>query len=101
MSSLSYWLDLPYTSRPPLTQDREVDAAVIGGGITGIATAYYCAKQGLTVALLEQQTLASGAAGRNGGMVVEGRSTDFLSLVAKFGIETASSLWQDTITARE
>ena len=36
----SYWIDsTPTTSYPPLTEDVDVDVAVIGGGIAGVCTA--------------------------------------------------------------
>jgi glycine/D-amino acid oxidase-like deaminating enzyme len=44
---------------------REV--IVVGGGIVGCATAYYCAREGMSVTLLEQRTIGYGASGRNPG----------------------------------
>lgn len=43
------------------------DAIVIGGGLTGIATAYYLAKGGASVLVLEQDQINCGASGRNAG----------------------------------
>ncbi|HEY7776305.1 MAG TPA: FAD-dependent oxidoreductase, partial [Kineobactrum sp.] len=43
------------------------DAIVIGGGLTGIATAYYLAKGGASVLVLEQDQVNCGASGRNAG----------------------------------
>jgi len=51
MKSLSYWLDTPYAPRPPLLKDIEADIVIVGGGITGVSTAYHCAKQGLKAVL--------------------------------------------------
>jgi sarcosine oxidase subunit beta len=47
------------------------DAVIIGGGLHGLATAYFLAKeQGLTdVAILEKQYIGYGAAGRNTAIV--------------------------------
>ena len=42
---------------------RGRDVCVVGGGIVGVATAYYAAKRGLSVVLLEQRELASGPSG--------------------------------------
>ena len=46
-----------------------MDAVVIGGGFTGLSTAYHLKKAdpGLEVALLESQVIGFGASGRNGG----------------------------------
>ena len=43
------------------------DVIVIGGGIAGCATAYFLAKDGVDVLLLEQADLCGGASGANSG----------------------------------
>ncbi|MCL2164123.1 MAG: FAD-binding oxidoreductase [Oscillospiraceae bacterium] len=51
---------------------KKIDAAdvvVIGGGIMGVASAYFLGKKGKSVILCEARNLASGATGRCGGMV--------------------------------
>lgn len=42
---------------------------VVGGGIVGCATAYFCARAGMRVTLLERRTLGYGASGRNPGWI--------------------------------
>src|SRR5579884_3051751 len=46
------------------------DAVVIGGGISGVATAYFLAKAGRRVILVEKGVIAGEASGRNGGHIV-------------------------------
>lgn len=46
---------------------READVVVIGGGITGAAAAYYLAGGRLSVVLVEESDLNTGASGRNAG----------------------------------
>ena len=45
------------------------DVAIIGGGIAGCASAYYLAKKGLSVTLLEKGEIAGEQSGRNWGFV--------------------------------
>ncbi|NKX56675.1 NAD(P)/FAD-dependent oxidoreductase [Arthrobacter mobilis] len=42
---------------------------VVGGGLVGTSTAYFAAREGLNVTLLEQKHIAYGASGRNPGFV--------------------------------
>ena len=70
--ALSLWWDgLPddLTVRPGLPGDIEVDVAVVGGGLTGLWTAYYLSRSdpGLRIAVLERDVAGFGASGRNGG----------------------------------
>ena len=45
------------------------DAVIVGGGISGIMSAYYLAGAGLKVLLVERGVLAGEASGRNGGHI--------------------------------
>ena len=70
--SYSLWLDAvadDLVPRPALTQDLDVDVAIVGAGYTGLWTAYYLkqAEPGLRIAVLEAEISGFGASGRNGG----------------------------------
>jgi glycine/D-amino acid oxidase-like deaminating enzyme len=73
---LSFWFDSIAESgaddlvqRPALPGDRDVDVAIVGGGLTGLWTAYYLARDDptLRIAVLEKYIAGFGASGRNGG----------------------------------
>jgi glycine/D-amino acid oxidase-like deaminating enzyme len=73
---VSFWFDSLVESglddlvaRPALPGDREFDVAIVGGGLTGLWSAYYLLKRspGLRVAILEKEIAGFGASGRNGG----------------------------------
>jgi glycine/D-amino acid oxidase-like deaminating enzyme len=54
------------------------DALVVGGGIVGCATAYFLARAGAAVTLLEREHVAFGASGRNPGFIwLHGRNPGF------------------------
>ncbi|MBZ0275647.1 MAG: FAD-binding oxidoreductase [Anaerolineae bacterium] len=62
----------PYIPGAPLRESIEVDFAIIGGGFTGVSAAYHFSQRypEKRVALLEAKSLANGASGRNGGMML-------------------------------
>jgi glycine/D-amino acid oxidase-like deaminating enzyme len=55
--------------RDPLGGDTAADVAVVGGGLTGLWTAYYLLERdpGLRIVVLEKHIVGFGASGRNGG----------------------------------
>jgi len=52
--------------------NNEFDVIIIGGGITGAGTARDCAIRGLNVLLVERHDIATGATGRNHGLLHSG-----------------------------
>jgi len=88
----SYWMTTrDYAPGPKLERDMEVDVAIVGGGFTGLSTAYHIKKDnpGAAVALLEAQIIGYGASGRNGGfnMTLFGLTMDITRL--RFGRDGA------------
>ena len=74
--SVSFWFDSLVESgaddlapRPALPGNIHADVAIVGGGLTGLWTAYYLAKAdpSLRIAVLEKEIAGFGASGRNGG----------------------------------
>jgi glycine/D-amino acid oxidase-like deaminating enzyme len=71
-----WWAELGGTPsaperRPSLRGPIEADVCIVGGGYTGLWTAYYLAKAdpALRIVVLESQFCGFGASGRNGGWV--------------------------------
>jgi glycine/D-amino acid oxidase-like deaminating enzyme len=66
-----FWLDRPDAPDPcaPLDGDAAADLAIVGGGFTGLWAAIQAKEDDpdRDVALLERDTVAFGASGRNGG----------------------------------
>lgn len=70
----SFWLSHagPYAPSPPLVGELDIDVAIIGGGFTGLSTAYHMRKTdaSVSVAVVEAECVAFGASGRTSGWVV-------------------------------
>ncbi|MGB8324303.1 MAG: FAD-binding oxidoreductase [Candidatus Acidiferrum sp.] len=68
----SYWARSQSPQHAALSSDVTVDVAVLGGGLTGLSTAYFICAASPTkrVVVLEGKGCGNGASGRNGGMVL-------------------------------
>ncbi len=69
------------------------DFCVIGGGFTGLSTAWHLAQKGYDVVLLEAQRVGFGASGRNGGQVSMGQRQEQDVLEKMVGLQQARALW--------
>jgi gamma-glutamylputrescine oxidase len=69
------------------------DVCVVGGGFTGLSAALACAEQGLSVILLEAETIGFGASGRNGGQLIPGLRWSMREIDAEFGRERAKAIF--------
>jgi glycine/D-amino acid oxidase-like deaminating enzyme len=100
LRSLSYWhdslpegdLDVP---RPPLPGDTSVDIAIVGGGFTGLWTAYYLSQRepSARIAVIEKHVAGFGASGRNGGWA-SGLLPTSWDVVARASSREATLAWQ-------
>jgi sarcosine oxidase subunit beta len=84
----------------PLPASTEI--AIVGGGVIGLAIAYYLARRGLTdVVVIERGYLAEGASGRNGGGVRQQWSTEInirlmqesVELCRRFAVDVGVNVW--------
>jgi len=64
----------PYEPLQPLARDENADIAVVGGGLTGVSSAWHLSRRfpDRRVVLLEARTLGNGASGRSGGQMLTG-----------------------------
>ena len=88
-----HWFSVSLPSYPTIEEDLEVDVAIIGGGITGITTAYMLKRAGLRVALLEKDTLASGDTSHTTAHLTAVTDSRLSELVKSFGAEIAYETW--------
>ncbi|WP_382306316.1 NAD(P)/FAD-dependent oxidoreductase [Herbiconiux sp. UC225_62] len=103
---VSFWFDSlaesdqdEFTPRASLTGDVSTGVCIIGGGLTGLWTAYYLKKAdpSLSITVVEKEVVGFGASGRNGGWcsALFPRSTD--ALRRNYGDEAARAMRQAMI----
>ncbi len=96
-AAVSFWfdsLDEPIEARPALDQNLEVDVAIVGGGYTGLWTAYYLHNidPSLHVAILEKEVCGFGASGRNGGWCSGKLAAPWARIAKSSGVAAANAL---------
>lgn len=79
----------------------QYDVAIIGGGYTGLSTARYLARKGLSVIVLEASRIGWGASGRNGGVVSAKFRLAYRDIASRFGIDVARRMHDISIEAVE
>ncbi len=93
--SQSYWLQTTtIPSFPPLTKPIKTDVAIIGGGITGITTAYLLAKQGVRVAVIEADRLCNGTTGHTTAKITAQHDLIYHELISHVGEENARKYYE-------
>ena len=101
-ADISGEIKLPPTldSNGPIPERTEI--AIVGGGVMGLAIAYYLARAGLNDAVVfERGYLAEGASGRNGGGVRQQWSTETnvrlmqesVELCRRFAVDVGVNIW--------
>src|SRR5437763_471734 len=96
----------PYWSRSAklpqfesLSSDLQVDVVVIGGGLTGITTAYLLKQAGAKVALLERARCAAADTGHTTAHLAYVTDYRLNQLVKTFGREGAKAFWEAGVAA--
>lgn len=73
---------------------EEADLVVVGAGLVGAATAWWAARAGRRVMVLESERVAAGATGRSTGFLATGSVQPFTSLLERVGEPRALRLWE-------
>jgi glycine/D-amino acid oxidase-like deaminating enzyme len=94
LRDLSFWhatVDDDLTPRGALPGDRDADVAIVGGGLTGLWTAWYLLEHDptLRITVLEKSIVGFGASGRNGGWCSALFPRSTASLERTHGLEAA------------
>ena len=93
----NYWLTT--TLMPPATASfpSRVDVVIVGAGFTGLSAARALAKRGVTVAVLEANSIGWGASSRNGGMVLTGLKLSAETLAKRYGMELTRRMYATSL----
>src|SRR5438132_2775726 len=83
----------PGDRAPPLETDITADVVILGGGYTGMWTAWFLKERdpGIDVVILEQDICGGGPSGRNGGFL-DGWWSHVADIVATFGEHEARAM---------
>jgi glycine/D-amino acid oxidase-like deaminating enzyme/nitrite reductase/ring-hydroxylating ferredoxin subunit len=76
----------PAKSFPPYLGRSSTQVVVVGGGISGITTAYLLGKAGIDVVLLEARTIGSGTTGRSTGNLYSLTATPLAKMLTSYGL---------------
>jgi glycine/D-amino acid oxidase-like deaminating enzyme len=95
---LSPWLQtFPRSRRPDqsrLRGEQSSDIAIIGGGLTGCATAYACAAAGLNAIVLEAGSFGQGGTARSAGLLLPEPGPDFRDVAKLHGLRAARRMFE-------
>jgi len=98
----SYWEDVSHFDQsrfPKLVGDHSCDVCVIGGGFTGISTAYHIAKKyGGDVRLLEAGHFGFASSGRNAGFCcLPSTKLSIKQLIKRYGMDETKKFFASQI----
>ena len=90
---VSPWIDtFPSKRRPDhprLRGEHTADVVIVGGGLTGCATAFACASAGLRPLVIESDRLGLGGSGRSAGLLLPDPGVSFREIVGAHGLRAA------------
>ncbi|WP_144211360.1 NAD(P)/FAD-dependent oxidoreductase [Shewanella donghaensis] len=101
----SYWAStqaLP-SRLPHLSGHKQTDVAIIGGGYTGLLTAYYLAsKYHIDCHVLEANQVGFGASARNAGFVLKGSGRlGYAAMAKRWDLDTTKAIYGEFSQAVE
>jgi len=100
VGTIPYWTDsASFPSFPKIDRDLDVDVVIVGGGITGLTTAYLLQMAGKSVALVERSTCGDVDTGHTTAHVTMVTDTRLSELVRRFGRSHAQAVWDAGLAA--
>ncbi len=100
--STSLWLNsCPLPSFSSLEKDIDTDILIVGGGLTGITSAYLLSQSGQKVTLIEGNKLLQGTTGNTSAKITCQHSLIYHELINHFGIEKTRLYYDSNKAALE
>lgn len=88
--SSSYWVEsTPQTNYPKIEKDFDTDVLIIGGGITGIVTAYMLSNSNLNLSIVDADRMAMGVTANTTAKITSQHDLLYDYLLNSFGFDTA------------
>lgn len=86
----SLWIDTTEdTAYPKVENDFDIDVAIVGGGITGLTTAYLLIKEGAKVAVFDANRIAKGTSGHTTAKITSQHTLKYNKMIKSVGEEKA------------
>ena len=79
---------------PRLRGEHTCDVVIVGGGLTGCATAYACAMAGLKPLIIDADRVGQGSSGRSGGLLLSEPGPSFRDLAQAHGLRSARQVFE-------
>lgn len=90
---MSVWHLENFPSFPPLDQDITPDVVVVGGGLSGVLTAYFLQQKGAKVALIEAAKLGSGTSSKSTAKISSNQGC-YQKIAKLYGIKYAEEYYR-------
>ena len=95
MKKQSLWLDgMDSSICPSLRKNIDVDVLIIGGGITGISTAYHLRNSNLRICLVEQDLIGHGVTSKTTGKLTYLQELVYSDLISKHSKDVAQKYYE-------
>ncbi len=102
MDTAPYWLTTASShSFPSVSKALTVDALIVGGGITGVTTAYLLNRAGMSVALIDRDQIGHIDTGHTTAHLTSVTDVRLNELVENFGADHARAVWDAGAAAIE